>query len=199
MTAPRPAALAMLAMLAVLYVLACASPAIAQTTSARVSKLFYGVSGGPGRGTVTGGIFALPEGAPPPDTNRRTVTLGLFGGVKLADAVGVLVVWDQTFGGKSSYGQWGSTAASVAGRLWLTHRVYVEAGGGLAELGYKPPTQTSGRISRFWSPGFETAAGVDLLKGPRVALTTLARYSAATFDGLRVRNFSVQIGLSGSP
>jgi hypothetical protein len=69
---------------------------------------------------------------------------------------------------------------------------------GPAELGYKPPAQTASTISRFWAPGVEAAAGADVLKGPRVALTVLARYSTATFNGLHVHTLSFQVGLTGT-
>jgi hypothetical protein len=172
--------------------------ASAQTAPPRFA-LFYGVSGGPGRRTTAGTFLrsSLPTGAKEPESKRTTATLGLHLGVKLAPRLGVLAVWDQTFGGNTGDGHWGASAVHAAARVWLMPRVWVEAGAGPAELGYKPPTQPASTISRFWTPGFEAAAGADLLKGPRVALTALARYSAATFNGLRVDTFSLQVGLTG--
>lgn len=185
--------------LVVVCLLASTTATFAQTTP-RTLGLFYGVLGGPGRRTTTGSFLTseLPAGARQPESGRTTATLGLHAGVKLADRLGVLAVWDQTFGGNTGDGRWGSTAVHAAGRVWLTRAVWVEAGVGPAELGYKPAAQTASTISRFWAPGVEAAAGADVLKGPRVALTALARYSTATFNGLRVHTLSFQVGLTGT-
>ncbi len=185
--------------LLVACLLSAAPATFAQSPSGSL-RLFYGVSGGPGRRTTSGSFLtsALPAGATQPDSRRTTATLGLHVGAHVADRVGVVAVWDQTFGGNSGNGRWGGSGVYAAGRAWLTRCLWIEAGVGPAELGYKPPAQQASAVSRFWAPGFEAAAGADILKGPRVALSAFARYSAATFNELHVHTLSVQVGLTGN-
>jgi hypothetical protein len=82
-------------------------------------------------------------------------------------------------------------------RVWPVPRVWVEAGTGLAQLGYRADPQTGATITRFWAPGREVAIGVDVLRGPTVSVMALVRYASATFDGLTVKSVSLQIGLLG--
>jgi hypothetical protein len=56
-------------------------------------------------------------------------------------------------------------------RGWVTRRVWLEAGGGLA--------------------------GVEVLRGAHVSLNVDARYTTSEFDGLKVRRINMQITLLG--
>src|SRR6185369_4333833 len=109
--------------------------------------------------------------------------------------VSVMAVWDQTAGGNSGSGHWGTMAIHGVARVSLTRRLWAEAGGGASELGFKPPSVISARITRFWAPGAEASVGADVLEGPRVSLTVAARYTRATFENLTVSRLGVQIGL----
>jgi len=187
----------------VVVVLACltAWPAIVSAQSSQPKRFaaYYGIAGGAARQTTSGTFLtsALPAGAPQPESDRTAATLGLLGGIKAGTHVAVIGLWDQVFGGDTSAGNWGTMTLHGAIRVWLAYGVWVEVGGGASELGYKPPPNTAGAISRFWAPGVETAAGMDVLRGRRVAINVFARYSAATFNGLQVSSLSLQIGLAG--
>ena len=182
---------------ACLLLVLAASPAHAQTSGADAPALVFGVFGGPGRRTTGGALVAsaLPAGAVQPAPDRTTVTFGFGGGVKLGDRVALMGVWDQTAGGNVGAGHWGTMAVHAVARVWVTRRVWVEAGGGASELGYKPPSQMSAGITRLWAPGGEASVGADVLKGPRVALTLAVRYSRATFEGLTLSRVGLQAGL----
>ena len=183
--------------------LACLTtlPAIVSAQSSQPARLtaYYGIAGGAARQTTSGTFLqsALPAGAPQPALNRTAGTFGLLGGIKQR-RLALIGLWDQTFGGDSSAGNWGTMTLHGAARVWLPYANWVELGGGGSELGYKPPPNTAAGISRFWAPGVETAVGMDVLRGRRVAINVFARYSAATFNGFRVSSLSFQIGLAGT-
>ena len=77
----------------------------------------------------------------------------------------------QTFGPGSGPGNWGTSDWHGTMRGWVTRRVWLEAGGGLA--------------------------GVEVLRGAHVSLNVDARYTTSEFDGLKVRRISLQIALLG--
>lgn len=170
----------------------------AQTAQERVTFL-YGVSGGAGRRT-TDGTFApsaLPPGAAPVESGRTISVLTLEAGAGVGRRFAAIGLYDQTFGGNSSAGHWGTMSGSAVARFWLIERFWVEAGGGFAELGYKAPDDVPNRITRYWAPGFAAGVGAEVLKGRRVSITTLVRYTRATFEGLTVNNLTFQVGLLG--
>jgi hypothetical protein len=184
--------------LTLLIVGAGASPVSAQARDPRAPALVFGVFGGPGRRTTSGTFDAsnLPDDAEQP-SGRTTATLGLHAGVKFLDRVAAMAVWDQTWQGDSAGGKWGSFTLHAVGRVWITRHLWVEGGGGVYELGFKPANEANPGISRFWAPGGQASVGADVLQGRRVAVTVAARYSTATFDGLRIDDVVLQMGLFG--
>lgn len=170
----------------------------AQTPDPRAPAFVFGVFGGPGRRTTSGAFDAatLPEGSEAP-ADRKTASLGVQGGVKLLDRVAAMAVWNQTWQGDSVGGTWGSFTLHAVGRFWITRHLWVDAGGGLSELGFKPANDANPGITRFWAPGAQAAAGVDVLRGRRVAVTVAGRYSTATFNGLRLNDVVLEVGLFG--
>ena len=177
---------------------AAASPASAQTSDPRAPALVFGVFGGPGRRATSGTFDAstLPDDAGQP-SGRTTATLGLHAGVKFLDRVAAMAVWDQTWQGDSAGGKWGSFTLHAVGRVWITRHLWVEGGGGVSELGFRPANEANPEISRFWAPGGQASVGGDVLQGRRVAVTVAARYSTATFNGLTINDVVVQVGLFG--
>jgi hypothetical protein len=177
---------------------AAASSASAQAADPRAPALVFGVFGGPGRRTTSGTFddSALPADAEQP-SEQTTATLGLHAGVKFLDRVAAMAVWDQSWHNASAGGKWGSFTLHAVGRVWITRRLWVEGGGGVSELGFKPANQANPGISRFWAPGGQASVGGDVLQGRRVAVTVAGRYSTATFNGLRIDDVVLQIGLFG--
>ncbi len=113
------------------------------------------------------------------------------------DRVALIGISQIMAGGNTGPGMWGGVSIYGAGRVRLFGQVWIEGGAGLAGLGYQPPSQISLNGTRFWSPTAEATAGFDIFRGPHVAMSLLVRTSTATFDGLGVHNFSVQLGLTG--
>ena len=190
----RPGLLVLI--LPLVMVLTGASAASAQSASPR--SILYGISGGPGRRT-TNGTFAptsLPAGATQVASDRTTAILALEAGIGIGRRVGLLGIWDQTFGGNGSTGRWGASSGSAVARAWPTRRVWLEAGGGVSGLGYKAASGQAS-ITRFWAPGLVAGVGAEVLQGRRVSVTALARVTRATFNGLTVNSLTFQMGLFG--
>lgn len=183
--------------------LACAAAlALAKSAAAQTApqpKWLFGLYVGPGSRSTGGQLAgsAIPPGATQPDFHGVSTTFGFEGGVLITPKLGVTTFFDQTFGPSSGPGRWGTTDWQGTVRGWLTRRVWVEAGGGLAGLAYKPPSNTSVTIDRLWSPGISAGAGAEVLRGPHVSLNVFVRYATAEFSGLRVRRVAVEFGLLG--
>jgi hypothetical protein len=64
-------------------------------------------------------------------------------------------------------------------------------------LGHKAAEDIPNRITRYWAPGFAAGIGAEVLKGRRVSVTALTRYTRATFEGLTVNSLTFQVGLLG--
>jgi hypothetical protein len=186
----------MRAALAAAILLVLPLPALAQARR-HVVTFVYEVSAGAGGRTTAGLLLAPPAGALQPASGRMTGTVGVDAGVRLSKRFAVMGIWDGTAGGNAGAGYWGTMGMYGVARVWPTRRIWLEGGGGLTELGYQPPSQISVTVTRFWAPAAESAAGVEIFRGPNVGISVFARYSTATFDGLAVHNLSVQIGLLG--
>jgi hypothetical protein len=182
--------------LAVVVLFAAASPAFARSRRQAVTFL-YEVAAGLGRRTTDGVLSKVPAGALPPASGRKTGTVGVDAGLKLASRFALMGIWDVTAGGSTGAGSWGTMGIFGVGRVWPTRRIRIEGGGGLRQLGYQPPSQISVMVTRFWARGAEVAGGVAVFQGSQVAISVFTRYSTATFNGFTERNLSVQIGLLG--
>ena len=187
-----------LVVLTLLVVGSAASGAFAQTPDRKAPALVFGVFGGPGRRSTSGTFDAsvLPDDAEQPSA-RTTATLGVHAGVKFLDRIAAMAVWDQTWQGDSAGGKWGSFTLHAVGRVWITRQLWIEGGGGVSELGFKPANEANPGISRFWAPGGQASIGGDVLQGRRVAVTVAVRYSTATFNGLTINDVVLQVGLFG--
>ena len=179
----------------IVMLLASAATARAQTPEDGLA-LVYGVSAGPARRTVDGTFTAgaLPSGASAPAGDRTVATFGLQVGTRLNRHVALLATWDQGFGGNTGTPRWGTSDVHAVGRVWLG-RAWAQAGGGLANLGYKPTTGPGIDVTRYWGPGLQAAVGVDVAKTRRVQLTVAGRVTRATFDGLTITRFGFEVGL----
>jgi len=185
-----------LALLLALLSLPCL--ATAQTTP-DPPRFLYGLSIGPGNRSTDGELppSMVPPGAAQPGFHGLSTTFGIEGGVFITPRIAATTFVDQTFGPSSGPGNWGTTDWHGTLRGWVTRKIWLEAGGGLAGLAYKPPPNVSVDITRAWSPGFSAAAGMEVLRGAHVSLNVYARYTASEFDGLKVRRISLQIALLG--
>lgn len=171
----------------------------AQTSTPSPVTLVYGISAGPGRRTTTGTFLpaALPAHASPLDGGRNGGLLTLEAGAEVRRRIAFMAEWDQTIAANSGEGRWGMTTLVGTARVRVMPRIWIEGGGGAAQLGYRPPRDAAAGVSRFWAPARAVAAGVDVLQGPRVSVTACARYSTATFHGQTVTTLSFQVGLAG--
>jgi hypothetical protein len=162
-------------------------------------RFLYGLSVGPGNRSTDGQLppSTVPPGAAQPGFHGLSTTFGMEGGVLITPRLAATTFFDQTFGPGSGPGHWGTADWHGTVRGWMTRRIWLEAGGGLAGLAYKPRQNVSVTITRLWSPGFSAAAGAEVLRGAHVSLNVYARYTTSEFDGLKVRRFSAQIGLLG--
>jgi len=174
------------------------SAAAAQSPTGDTASFLYGISTGVGRRTATGAFTSSeePAGAGQPPSPRTTGSLELDGGIRPAARLAVMAIYEggATFG--DSHG-WGSLAAHAVVRGWVTTRVWIEGGWGLAELAFRPSSVPANAPSRWWAPGGEVAGGVDIFQGPTVSLNLFVRYSEARFDAVRLQAVSVQVGLLG--
>lgn len=82
-------------------------------------------------------------------------------------------------------------------RGWVTRHVWIEGGGGLAELAYRPLANPTSPTDYWWAPGFEAAGGYEIFRGPTVTLHLFVRYAEARFETVRQQSVSVQVGLLG--
>jgi hypothetical protein len=198
MTARRSLSRFFVAFATLVVALGLAAPARAQGASSPSTMVVYGVSAGGGQ-RRTSGVFdpaQLPAGAPQPAGYKTIGTLGFTGGVKFEDRVAVMGLWDQSFGGNTT-GHWGTSDFHAVLRLWVTSAVWVEGGGGASEMAYKGDPNTSVAVNRFWAPGGEVAAGLDVFHTKHTALSILGRVTMANFNGLATNTFSLQVGLMG--
>jgi hypothetical protein len=185
--------------LACLVVGLASSPASAQTATPKHWSFVYGLSAGGGRRSASGTFMPpdLPAGAGRPDNGQSVAVIDIDLGVAPGRRVAILGLYEMGGARPAGGGRWGTLGLHGALRIWVAPRVWLEGGAGVSQLGYKPPAQISTTRSHWWAPGPEAAAGVDVFQGPTVAMSLLARYTTATFDGLRVSTFSVQVGLRG--
>ena len=140
----------------------------------------------------------FPPGASQPRPRQTVLALDLDGGFSLASRLAVFARLEA--GGAfvhNTPGHWGTLGLHAVARAWLTRRIWIEGGAGVTQLGYLPPPQMSVTASRWWAPAQEGASGFEIFQGPHVAMSVLARYSTAMFDGLRASKVSVQVGLTG--
>lgn len=174
-----------------------AGSALAQTPASGPT-LVYGIAAGPAHRDVRGSFAAskLPTGAVQPEADRTVTSFGLQAGVKLNRHVALLGIWDQTFGGNTGRARWGTSDVHAVGRVWVG-RLWVQAGGGLSQLGYKAATGPGIGVERFWAPGIDGCIGADVLQGRRVSLVVAARATRATFEGLTITRVGMQVGLFG--
>ena len=174
------------------------SDAFAQSRAGGSVTFIYGISTGVGRRTVTGAFTSSeePAGAGQPPSPRTTGSLELSGGIRPAPRLAVMALYEGGAAFDDSHG-WGSLAALAVVRGWVTTRVWIEGGWGLAELAFRPSSLPGSATSRWWAPGGEAAGGFDIFQGPTVSLNLFVRYSAARFDAVREQTVSVQIGLLG--
>jgi len=172
-------------------------PADATAQSAPGSVTFvYGISGGVGRRNTSGAFTPSdePAGAGQPPSPRTTASLDLDGGIRVTPRLDVMALYEGGATIRDSQG-WGTLAAHVVVRGWVTTRVWIEGGGGFAELAFRPPSLPGTSPSRWWAPGGEAAAGFDVFQGPTVAINLFVRYSEARFDAVRQQSLSFQVGL----
>lgn len=169
--------------------------ATAQSASGAVTFV-YGISGGVGRRNTTGafGPSDEPAGAGQPPSPRTTAALDLNGGLRVAPRLDLVALYEGGATIHDSQG-WGTLAAHVVVRGWVTTRVWIEGGGGPTELAFRPPSLPGTAPSRWWAPGGEAAAGFDVFQGPTVAIEVFVRYSEARFDAVRQQSLSLQVGL----
>jgi hypothetical protein len=172
--------------------------AVAAQTPAGAVTFVYGISTGVGRRTVTGAFTSSeePTGAGQPPSPRTTASLDVIGGIRPAPRLAVMALFEGGAAFGESHG-WGSLGAHAVVRGWVTSRVWIEGGWGLAELAFRPSSTPGSATSRWWAPGAEAAGGFDIFQGPTVSLDLLVRYSEARFDAVREQTVSVQIGLLG--
>jgi hypothetical protein len=174
------------------------SDAAAQSPAGGTVTFVYGISTGVGRRTVMGAFTSSeePAGAGQPPSPRTTGSLELNGGIRPAPRLAVMALYEGGAAFGDSHG-WGSLAALGVVRGWVTPRVWIEGGWGLAELAFRPSSSPGSATSRWWAPGGEVAGGFDVFQGPTVSLNLFVRYSEARFDAVRQQTVSVQIGLLG--
>jgi hypothetical protein len=174
------------------------SAAAAQSPAGSAVPFVYGISTGVGRRTVTGAFTASeePAGAGQPPSPRTTGAIELTGGICPAPRLAVMALYEGGAALGDSRG-WGSFAAHAVVRGWVTTRVWIEGGWGLAELAFRPSPVPGNAPFRWWAPSGEAAGGVDIFQGPTVSLSLFVRYSQARFDAVRQQTVSVQIGLFG--
>lgn len=175
------------------------SVAAAQTPSPGSGPSWvYGLSAGLGRRTTTGTFLTteLPAGAAQPPSPRATASLDLEGGLAFGRRVALVAIYEGGAAINDAHG-WGTFAAHAAIRGWLTPRVWIEGGAGVAELAFRAGSTSTSPTTRWWQPGVEAAAGYDLFHGPTISMDVFVRYSEAAFEGLRQQSVSVQIGLLG--
>lgn len=182
--------------LMLIAMLLVSSAAFAQSATQRPAFL-YEISFGGGTRTTDGNLRLVPSGATPPGSGQFIGMVSLDGGFQLAPRVAAIAISEITAGGSTGLGRWGAVGIYGAGRVRVVRRVWLEAGGGVSGLGYSPPSQVSLNGTRFWAPAAEGAGGFDLIRTPEFAMSILARGSNATFDGLAIRSFSVQLALTG--
>lgn len=181
------------------FLLLLPSRAAAQApTSPSMGLFLYGVSAGIGRRMTSGTFLPTEEplGAGEPPSPRSTASIDLVGGLNLGPRVALVAMYEggATLGDSHN---WGTFAAHAAIRAWLARRVWVEGGGGVAELAFRASSTPNTATTRWWQPGVEAAAGYDIFEGPTVAIQALVRYSEASFDAVRLQSVSVQVGLLG--
>jgi hypothetical protein len=173
----------------------------AAQSSDGLGTIFYGISAGLGERHVSGAlpISALPATATQPPS-RAIGMIDLEGGVGLSKRVALIAVFDKGAALKNA-NNWGSLAGDAVIRAWVVEHAWVEGGLNVTELAFQPsicpvsPAPCS--QAHQWHAGFEAGGGYELFHGPTVTLHVFARYSQATFDGLRQRTFTIQVGLLG--
>jgi hypothetical protein len=170
--------------------------ATAQSTPGGAVTFVYGISAGVGRRNTTGVLTPSdePVGAGQPPSPLTAASLDLIGGLRVAPRLDVMALYEgaATFGDSQG---WGTLAAHVVVRGWVTTRVWIEGGGGLTELAFRPSSSPGSTTSRWWAPGGEAAAGFDVFQGPTVAINLFVRYSEARVDAVRQQSLSLQLGL----
>jgi hypothetical protein len=159
-------------------------------------KWLYEVSFGVGHRDSSGHLASPPAGAPDPADLRWTATVGLGGGVKQG-RLSVLGTFDTTAGRQTGTGFWGGMGVYGLGRVEVTRWLWLEAGGGVAELSYRPPPQISVVTQGFWGPQVVGGAAWQLFRSNDIALSLMGRVTRATFDGLKVRTMSIQLAITG--
>lgn len=170
---------------------------MAQTTPP-TTTWYYGVSAGLGQRATRGAFLPSdePTGAGQPPSPRWTAALDLEGGVGLTSRLVVVGMFEGGVTLNASQG-WGSLATHAALRGWVTRRVWIEAGGGLAELAFRPLANPTSTTYYWWAPGIEAAGGYEIFHGPTVTLHVLVRYTEAQFETVRQQTLTFQIGLLG--
>ncbi len=177
-------------------------PAIAhaQAPAQDRGQFLYGLSAGAGS-KMAGGTLqssALPPVVGQPPDSQSVAVIDLSGGVTLARRVGVLALFEQAGGSETASGRWGTLGFHGIVRGWIAPRVWLEAGGGTISLGFRPPSAAGNyNVTRLWAPSLEAAGGIDIFQGSHVTIGAIARYTTATFDGLRLQTFSIQVELLG--
>ena len=184
-------------MLAALLV-AVPAAARAQAPERKGGSFLYGIALGAGRRTTSGEIAPsqLPPSAAQPPAAISVGALDIEGGVTLNSRLAVVGFFEgrTTFGGPS--GGWGSAGGHAALRAWIVPRLWVEGGVGPMHLAYRadnPQTPTT----QWWTAGYEAGGGYEIFQGPSVTLQIFARFTTATFEGLRVQTLTVEFGLMG--
>lgn len=174
------------------------APSLAQAPARKGGSWLYGISFGAGRRSTSGTFdpSKLPATASQPPSRMSVGALDLEGGITLSRAFAVVGTFERrpTFG--SPPGGWGTAGGHAALRAWLVPRVWVEGGVGPMELAYRadnPQLPTT----RWWTAGYEAGGGYEIFQGPTMTLHVFARYTIATFEGLRVQTLTVQFGLLG--
>jgi hypothetical protein len=170
----------------------------AQSPPGGAVTFVYGISAGGGRRSTTGAFtpFDEPVGAGQPPSPRTTASLDLNGGLRVAPRLDLMALYEGGATFSDSHG-WGTLAAHVVARGWVTNRAWIEGGWGLTELAFRLSSVPGTAPSRWWAPGGEVAGGFDIFQGPTVSLNVFVRYSEARFDAVRQQTVSVQIGLLG--
>jgi len=76
-------------------------------------------------------------------------------------------------------------------------RLELEAGAGIAQLGYQPPANLSVLTTRYWSPAARAGVGYDLFRFEDVAMSLYARAALTRVQDISMRTVSVQLAITG--
>jgi len=159
-------------------------------------RWLYEVSAGAGQRSSEGRLTSPPSGAPDPASLRWIASVALVGGAT-KNRFSLLGGFDIAAGRQTGNGFWGGMGVFGLGRVQATHRLWLEAGGGAAQLAYRPPPQLSLVSQSYWGPEVVGGGGWQIFRTSDFAMSLQGRIASARFDTLTVRTVSFQLGLTG--